>query len=341
VTIKAEKSAWADDDSAARVLLQQVFVTNRAENGNTKIDVVAPLDAQDRITVDYTVVIPTGVPVDIETTFGDIATTGAGPALTARSVAGSITAAKPSSMTGGDARLATRSGSIELDGWALETGSVTVQTVSGHVRIDGLGGDRDAVVHTQSGDIEVAGVSCRAGLTLESVSGDIHVNGGSVSTQTTVKTQSGDAVANGLRSGQLHIESVSGSTSVDDVGGALTLKTVSGDIGARKINSYAVALNSVSGDARVSFVGPISGSFAGTTVSGDVTVEVPAGSDARLEMATTSGDVSCSVGLEEESRPDPRHLIGKIGAGTGSVRLQSVSGDLQVVAPAKAKKSKD
>jgi len=46
-------------------------------------------------------------------------------------------------------------------------------------------------------------------------------------------------------------------------------------------------------------------------------------------MNTTSGSLDPSVPLTETTLTE-KHAAGKLGAGTGSIRLQSVSGDLAV-----------
>jgi len=109
----------------------------------------------------------------------------------------------------------------------------------------------------------------------------------------------------------------------------LPVKTISGDVEAEGVVSPAVSLVTVSGDARWRFAGPFAGSFAGTTVSGDLTLAVGPGCDARVEMNTTSGALSLSVPASDLLTTE-RHVAGTLAGGTGSVRLQSVSGDLAV-----------
>jgi DUF4097 and DUF4098 domain-containing protein YvlB len=339
VAIKGEKTAWAASESEARVLLQQVFVTNRLENGNYRIDLVAPVDGRDRVTVDLNVRIPRGVACEVETNFGDVKVDEVSTALTVRSTSGDINASNPTAAPG-DTRLATRSGSIKLTAWKGVTGSITTQTVSGDIDADGIGSTGDIMLHSQSGDIQAGGIEAMNALTVESISGDIGVRGGSVSTQATVKTQSGEIAISALRAGQIHVESVSGDAAIDDVGGALTVKTVSGDIDARSVNSYSAAVNTVSGDARFAFAAPHSGSFAGTSVSGDITLELWPNSDTRLNAASTSGVVKCTLPVEDVESPDPRHFSGALGSGSGSVRLQSISGDLAIVEPSKSDKKR-
>lgn len=330
IGIDGRKTAWAEAESDARVLLQQVFVTNRLENGSYRIDLVAPVDGRDRVTVDIAVTVPPGAACDVETTFGDIFAVDIGAGLTARSTSGSISA---SDMRAGeaDSRLATRVGSIKINGWRGIAGTITAQTVSGDIDAEGVGASGDIVLHSQSGDVKAAAVEAGNAFTVESISGDIDIRGASVSTQATFKSQSGEIRVRASRAGQMHAESVSGDIAVDDVGGALTLKTVSGDIDAAAVNSYSVALNTVSGDAQFAFAAPHSGSLAGTSVSGDIALALWPLSDARISAVSTSGRVRCDLAVENVDNADPRHFSGTVGHGSGSVRLQSISGDLSIV----------
>jgi len=85
----------------------------------------------------------------------------------------------------------------------------------------------------------------------------------------------------------------------------------------------------VSGDTHWAVPSAFSGAFSGTTVSGDLRLTLPAGSDARIEMNTTSGTLALKAPVTDAVTTD-RHATGTLGTGTGSVRLQSVSGDLVV-----------
>ena len=335
VEIRGEKTAWSSTDADARVLLQQVFVTNRLENGVYKIDLVAPVDGRDRVTVDLVITVPPSVACEVETTFGDVTIAETSPNVTAKSNSGDIHVASATDGSG-DARLATRSGSIRLSNWKVQSGSITAQTVSGDIGVDNVACTGDVMLHTQSGDVFGKAIETQGTVTGESISGNVMLQGASTAGNATVKTQSGDINVTSTRAAQVHLESVSGDASVADVGGTLTLRTVSGDINAYSVNSHTVALNSVSGNTRFVFAAPNAGSFAGTSVSGNITLGVWSTSDTRVAGSTTSGQVHCTVNGAANESSDPRNFAVKIGSGAGSIRLQSISGDLNVVEHDKA-----
>lgn len=315
------KTAWADSDSAARLVLQQVFLVSQVENGACRVEIIAPNDAPGRLTVDYEIVVPQSIAVDIQTSYGGVEATGVSPALVARSQSGRLTVRRPWADGSGEARLTTTSGDVLLDGW---------NTTSGGLRVE-----------TTSGDVEAQDIHCGRELILTSRSGDITLTGGSAGTRARVETGSGAARLNRLRAPAVEVETTSGSAALREASGALTLKTASGPLEGSGLNTPAISLNTISGSARLSFAAPFSGSVAGTTVSGDLVLALWDNSDTRIDLNTTSGTLETALSLTEREGDGTRHLSGKLGDAIGSIKLQSVSGDLRIEkdTPAKRRKS--
>ena len=322
------KTAWAGSEADARVVLQQVFLTNQVENGRCKIGVAAPQDARDKLTVDYEIRVPRRTPLEVNTTFGAVAVRGASSALSVKSASGEIALEDLWAAEGGETRVHSASGAVRLPGWNVPTGSLLVETTSADIQAERLTGGTISL-SSRSGDVLVQKAQVTGTASFESASGDVRVSDGGGGTRALVRTQSGSAEVSNLRAEQVHVETVSGDAALRDVAGALTVKTVSGDVQASGANSPAVSLLTVSGDAHWQFSGAFSGSFAGTTVSGDLRLALPAGSDTRIEMNTTSGSLDLGLPLTGTTLTE-KHAAGTLGAGTGSVRLQSVSGDLAV-----------
>ncbi len=322
------KTAWAGSESDARVVLQQVFLTNQVENGRCKVGVAAPQDARDKLTVDYEIRVPRQTPLEVITTFGAVAVRGASGALTVKSASGEIMLEDLAAVEGGETKVNSAAGEVRVTGWNVPSGSLLVETTSADIRAERLTGGTIGLT-SRSGDVVVQKAQVTGTASFESASGDVRVSDGGGGTRALVRTQSGSAEVSNLRAEQVHVETVSGDAALHDVAGALTVKTVSGDVEASGADSPAVSLLTVSGDARWQFSGPFSGSFAGTTVSGDLRLALPAGSDTRIEMNTTSGSLDLGMALTGTTLTE-KHAAGALGAGTGSVRLQSVSGDLAV-----------
>ncbi len=321
------KRAWAATEGDARVLLQQVFLTHQIENGRCKIGVAAPQDARDRLTVDYEISVPRQLPLEALTTFGGITTERLAGALVVKSTTGDVAVGKTSG-NGGETRVSTASGAVQISHWNTPGGSLTVETSSGDVDAQELTGETLSLC-SRSGDLTVRKAQASGTATYELASGDVSVTDGAAGTRISVRTQSGQTSVSGLRAEQVQVETVSGDAEVRDVSGTVIVKTVSGDVVASGVDSPAVSLLTVSGDARWAFSGAFSGSYAGTTVSGDLTLDLATGANARIEMNTTSGALAFSLPVAEAVLTE-RHASGKLGDGVGSIRLQSVSGDLKV-----------
>lgn len=322
------KKAWATSGADARVLLQQVFLTNQVENGRCKIAVAAPQDARDRLTVDYEIRVPKQIALEAVATYGVISAQGISSGFTAKSASGDISLEQPSPVDGGETRLQSGSGNIHIVDWNAPSSSLWAETSSGDLYAGRLTG-QSVTLTSRSGDVCAKKVQVTDTASFESASGDVEVIQGSAGRRASLHTQSGHAALSGLRSEQIQIETVSGDAQLQDISGTVTVKTVSGDVEVSGADSPSVSLLTVSGDARWKFAAPFAGSFAGTTVSGDLRLDLPASSDARIEMNTTSGSLEMGLQLSETVLTE-KHAAGRLGAGTGSVRLQSVSGDLVV-----------
>jgi DUF4097 and DUF4098 domain-containing protein YvlB len=321
------KTAWAETEAAARVLLQQVFLTHQVENGCCKIGIAAPLDARDRLTVDYEITVPSALPLEVTSTFGEITAHSGSGAFNAKSVSGPISVTQP--VGAGTTKLTTVSGNVGISDWNLPSSVLFVETQSGAVLAESLT-CASFQLSSRSGDVTVRKTQAVTHAKFESASGDVSVSGSSAGSQIQIRTQSGHAALEGLNAPQIQVETVSGDAELREVSGALTVKTVSGDVEAAGIDSPAVSLQTVSGDGRWEFTAPFSGSFAGTTVSGDLQLVLGADSDVRIEMNTTTGQIALSLPVTEAVQTE-YHATGKSGAGTGSIRLQSVSGDLKLI----------
>jgi len=326
------KTAWAETEAEARILLQQVFLTHQVENGRCKVGIAAPRDAAERLTVDYEIRVPRSLALEVSTTYGNVTAQGTSGALAVQTASGKVQATDPCTNAPGDLRLSSASGDVHLQNWKLPSGSVLVETSSAVVDASEVSGETVSLT-SRSGDIDARAIQAGTQTSFESTSGDITVAQTTAGTRVHLRTQSGQARVSDTQAEQVHVETVSGDAELRGVSGALTVKTISGDVEASGADSPAISLVTVSGDTRWTVPTAFSGAFSGTTVSGDLRLTLPPGSDARIEMNTTSGTLALKLPVTDAATTD-RHAAGTLGTGTGSVRLQSVSGDLVVSEPA-------
>ncbi|MFD7920128.1 DUF4097 domain-containing protein [Streptomyces sp. NPDC059740] len=146
------------------------------------------------------------------------------------------------------------------------------------------------------------------------------------------RTVTGEGTLVGL-AGAVRAQSVAGAVSAQHVTGELRLQSVSGDLTAMECGGPRVRAETVSGDIVVDLDEAAAASDIGlTTVSGQVAVRLPDPSDAQVEASTTSGTVSNAFeDLRVSGAWGTKRVTGRLGSGTGRLRLTTVSGGLALL----------
>jgi len=180
-------------------------------------------------------------------------------------------------------------------------------------------------VRSESGDVTIneTGNSCR----VNSRSGDVSVSG--LNGVVEITGESGNVSVVSVTTPSLTLDHKSGDISVENLRGNINARTASGSVTFEKVSGKTVAVESVSGDVSIDLTSPVSGSLNVRTVSGSVSLSVPDGSDCRVSLSTLRGDVSCNLELTDEVKQDHR-ITGKLGAGTGTMDVSAVTGDVSV-----------
>ena len=190
-----------------------------------------------RIEVRLALEVPPRLPVDLETTSGDLETSGLTAPQSLHSTSGDIEVRSAGALVS----VTTTSGNLMASG----LGRALVRSVSGDVTLDAARGPLD--VRTTSGDIEVSGVADSLGLS--SVSGDIQVDRAPRGVD--AGTTSGDIVVDGLAGGLVRLHSTSGEVRLGLDRGLrrADVSTVSGGISARLVDGLGcdLTLKSTSG----------------------------------------------------------------------------------------------
>lgn len=186
-------------------------------------------------------------------------------------------------------------------------------------------------VDSVSADVDIAGVAGQR-LSADSVSGDVLVRATRV-TEASFDNVSGDIDAELDSSQSLLVDSVSGDILIKGrIGGRVSLDTVSGDTTLEATTLDRLSLSTVSGDGRLSAGLAADGSIMADSVSGNLDLVLPRDTSARLRIETFSGGISSPVGKVQTEEYGPgKHLEAKMGAGSGSIRLESFSGNVRVV----------
>lgn len=129
-----------------------------------------------------------------------------------------------------------------------------------------------------------------------------------------VETVAANIDVQGVASGELSLESVSGDIIARGAPKRAKIEAVSGDLNLA-LNSRDVEVDTVSGELVLQ--GRLNGEVSAETVSGNLRIDTRGERVRKLDASTVSGDMDLRLGLSED----------------GEVRLESVSGDLLLALP--------
>jgi hypothetical protein len=196
----------------------------------------------------------------------------------------------------------------------VPAGSVVfVKTVSADVVARGVGGTQR--LETVSGNVraETAGanVECRT------VSGDVNLTGSD-------------------KAGLVSITTVSGNATATRVAGQVNASTVSGNLMLAAGETHRSRLRSTSGDVRLTAQLAAGGSMDIESISGDVRLDLAGTPGAAFDLSTMSGDIKNCFGpkpVRTDEYGPGRALRFAHGSAKGSVRIKTLSGDIDLCKP--------
>jgi hypothetical protein len=141
-----------------------------------------------------------------------------------------------------------------------------------------------------------------------------------------VKSVSGGITLDGV-TGDVDANTVSGALEAQGINGKLNFNTVSGDLTLADGWLERLDANGVSGDVTADVDLDPLGGMQVSSVSGEVTLRLPAEADARVHMHSVSGDVRSEFAeLTHTSAPASHRVSGSLGAGSGHVSVNTMSG---------------
>jgi len=302
-SVKITKMAWAATEEEVKEVAASIEVNVHGTDSRLEIKVTAPDTFRDG-TVDLELKVPRNAAnVRVSTHYG----------------------ALELSELDGLAEGVTTSGALQLHDLA---GDVRGETAGGALTVARVAGL--VTVASQSGDITVEDV--KKGLVATTASGDVKatgVEGGSVE----CRSVSGDAtlVKAGLAAPvDITVESVSGNATLQEGKGNISIKAVSGNVKADSLVASRLQAQTVSGDVSLRVIEAFAGTLQVNTVSGDVKVALTAGSSARMSLGTTSGEMKCELEASD-THVSETLWTGQLGEGTGTVTIQTISGDVHIL----------
>jgi len=189
-------------------------------------------------------------------------------------------------------------------------GSVSVNTVSAEVRVQGVKGAQR--LQSVSGDVETH--SAAEDVECKTVSGNVTVNGSGERGLLTVTTVSGDA----------HVNRVAGEVNGNTVSGNFTI--TAGDTSRSRLRSTSGDLGlkgRLDADARIDF----------ESISGDVRLDLAPPVGAEFEVSSFNGEIRNCFGpkpVRTSEYAPGTELRFKEGQGTARVRIKTLNGDIGI-----------
>lgn len=189
--------------------------------------------------------------------------------------------------------------------------NLDIESVSADIHVDGVA-PRELEVESVSGNVTIAAAPGEADVS--SVSGDLVLTLNTASASS--ESVSGDVRLSGRLDGEVHAETVSGDIRIDSRGERV-----------RRLST-----GTVSGDADVRVGLADGGEISSETVSGDIRLRLPKSVSARVSAESFNGNLRApGAKVRTEEFGPGSSLEVRYGSGAGQVRLESFSGDAELV----------
>ena len=186
--------------------------------------------------------------------------------------------------------------------------SVSVESVSGDVEVENIGGELEA--ESVSGDVTVT--KAENLLAATSVSGEVTVEGATSREHPEIGSVSGDVRVTGLKAREVEVSSVSG------------------DVILTHAECERAAMESVSGDIRYSETFAKDGRYEFESHSGDVQIHIANDIGFELAAETFSGDIESEFPLTMSGTSSKREVNGVYGDGSVMIEASTFSGSITI-----------
>ena len=179
--------------------------------------------------------------------------------------------------------------------------------------------------HVGVGEVEARGT--RSDLELSSVAGDLTIYRASGALR--LNSASGNVVVTESQ-GDTQVNTASGDVSLTSVrGNRVEVEVASGDVTLRDVVAPDLEVSTASGRVDATFDGDVTHADI-STASGTVTVALGSRINATIDVGTASGDIEVDFPLQVLSERR-NHVRGRLGNGSGDIRIGAASGDVRVV----------
>ncbi len=197
----------------------------------------------------------------------------------------------------------------------LGVGSVNVSNVDGNISVDADGAD----VTTENTKGSLSLDTGSGGAKITNAEGDLTIDSGS-----------GEVTISKVKGSILKLDSGSGDIRADAIAvDKADLDSGSGQVTINGLGARQIALDSGSGDVDIGLTGDVD-RLVIDSGSGTVTLRIPSTLGAELDIDAGSGGVKADMAIQV-THYESDHLVGKIGDGKGSIKIDSGSGEVRLV----------
>jgi lia operon protein LiaG len=197
----------------------------------------------------------------------------------------------------------------------LAVGGVSIANVDGNLSVEAFGAD-------------VTSENTKGSLSLDTGSGETKVT--NAVGDLDLDSGSGNVTLSGIKGAVLKIDSGSGDIRADAVTvDRADLDSGSGSVTIAGLNARAITLDSGSGEVDLGLTGDVD-RLDIDSGSGSVTLRIPETLGAQLDVDAGSGGVRTDVPIQV-TRYESDRLVGRIGDGKGTIKIESGSGEVRIV----------
>lgn len=195
----------------------------------------------------------------------------------------------------------------------LAAGDVTITNVSGDIFVD-----------VNAADVTTSGT--KGILSLDTGSGTVSVS--DANGNVTLDTGSGSVALRNIRGDRLSVDAGSGRLTADDIQvQSLNMDLGSGGARVTKLGAQDIKLDSGSGSTELDLLSDIR-LLDIDSGSGGVTLWIPASFGAKVDIDAGAGGINMDVPVQV-TRWESDHLVGTIGDGQGTVKIDAGSGGVR------------
>jgi DUF4097 and DUF4098 domain-containing protein YvlB len=313
----------APTEEEARELAEQVEIRAEPSGDTLKVRADQPDLSNNRsISIHYTITVPRQMSVLCDSDYGSLDIRNIQGKVKGRTQSGSVTAEKIQ----GELDLDTAYGSITC---RAISGPTLLQSSSGSITIADLKGS--AKIRTSYGSITCA-ESAGDSLDVKTSSGGITLSNTPFS-DCVAETDYGSITARAFMGKAIKLHSSSGAVAISAAqADTIDLHTSYGRVEARRVTTGNLLADSGSGsiDIACSEACPAELKASAKTSYGSIDFTAPPQFSGDIRLTTEYGSIHTALPIPVSGRIDKKNMVGRIGEGQGTIRLETGSGSIDL-----------